>query len=80
MKRPSRVARRPSTQAFDGDAGDELGKLSQLMLVSGDDEVATKRCRGDDRGVDRIRASRAGEQFARALGQFRCQRLDATAF
>ena len=70
----------PSAQALDSDAGNELGKLSQIMLVSGDDEVAAK-CRGGDYGrVDRVRASCAGEQFARALRELRGQRLDSTAF
>jgi hypothetical protein len=72
--------RRPSAQALNGDAGDELGKLSEIMRVSGDDEVATKRGRGDYGRVDGVRACRAGEQLARALSELRCQRLDSTAF
>jgi len=72
--------RYPSAQTLDSDAGNELGKLSEIMLVSGDDEVATKCRRGDYGRVDRIRTSCAGEQLASALSELRCQRLDSTAF
>ena len=69
-----------SAQALDGDAGNVLGKFSEIALASADDEVATKRCRGDYGRVDRIGASRAGQQFACAFSELRCQRLDSTAF
>lgn len=69
-----------STQALDGDAGNELSELSEVVLVAGDNEVATKLGRGDYGGVDRVGAICTGEQLARPLSQLRCQRFDSTAF
>ena len=70
----------PSAQALDGDSGDELRKLPEIMFIAGDDEVATEGGRGDYGRVDRVFASSACQQLARTFGELWCQRLDATAF
>src|SRR6185369_1857117 len=67
-----------SAQTLDCNAGNELCELSEIVLIASDDEVAAERRGGDDGGVDRVGPTSAGEQFARALGKLRCQRLDAT--
>src|SRR6478752_4267990 len=76
----SSEARPRSAQALDGDSGSELRKLSEIVLIAGDDEVAAERGRGDDCCVDRVGAGRVCQQLARAFGKLRCQRFDATAF
>src|SRR6188768_1642326 len=43
-----------SAQALDGDAGNVRRKLSEIALVSGNDEVATKCRRGNDGRVDGV--------------------------
>ena len=55
-----------STQALDGDAGNELSKLAEVVLVTGDNEIATKRGRGDYGRADR------------AFGSHRTQFLEPT--
>ena len=69
-----------SAQALDGDSGNELGKLSEIVLIASDDEVATERRRGDYDRVDRVRAGGACQQLTRPFGKLWCQRLDAPAF
>jgi len=48
-----------SAQTLDCNAGNELCELAKMVLVAGDDEVATERRRGDDRRFDRVRPSGA---------------------
>jgi len=68
-----------SAQTLDGHSGNKVSELSEIVRISSDDEVAPERRRSDYGCVNGVRASGACEQFARSLGELRCQRLDSTA-